>query len=545
MLHANSQSHRKAAALAVLLCIGALVAPGRGRALPGDVLRSSASASPCVTGLTFDGRKVWVADHKTDRIYALDRKGAVVRSLPSPGWRPAGLAFDGKYLWNLDEVDHKLYQVDPRTGVTVHRLDSPVAAPRALAWDGSALWISDRKTKTLRRIDPEDGTTITSIPAPSRSVEGLAFDGRYLFATDRLANKIYMLEPKRGEVIFSMPAPGPYPTGIAFDGKHMLVADYQTDRIYHLVHKDRARIRRKLERRERIEFTYQVRNFGPGTLPKLTIYLAWPGREQTHRLLGSPVFFGGRAKILREAPDRKVAAMSFTNVGPGRVVTVGWRAKADLYDVHHYVFPERVGRLGAVPASIRRLYLRNGRKYDIHSPVIQAAVRKAVGRQKNPYWMARRLYRYVHRHMHYELAGGWNTAPRVLSRGSGSCSEYSFVFIALCRAAGIPARYVGSVVVRRDDASFDDVFHRWVEIYLPGFGWLPVDPSRGDKKTEAGRGDAFSHVTADFIITTRSQGPSKYLGWSYNAAARWSCRGRCRVEEENIAEWTPLSRSKR
>jgi transglutaminase-like putative cysteine protease len=130
-------------------------------------------------------------------------------------------------------------------------------------------------------------------------------------------------------------------------------------------------------------------------------------------------------------------------------------------------------------------------------------------------------------------------APRVLARGSGSCSEYSFVFIAMCRAAGIPARYVGSVVVRRDASSWDDVYHRWVEIYLPGFGWLPVDPSRGDKKSEAKRGDAFHHLTPDFVVTTQSGGGSRYLGWTYNYDARWTCLGRCLARPDAIAEWAP------
>lgn len=39
--------------------------------------------------------------------------------------------------------------------------------------------------------------------------------------------------------------------------------------------------------------------------------------------------------------------------------------------------------------------------------------------------------------------------------------------IAMCGAAGLPARYVGALVVRGDDASLDYVFHRWVEVYLP------------------------------------------------------------------------------
>jgi len=55
----------------------------------------------------------------------------------------------------------------------------------------------------------------------------------------------------------------------------------------------------------------------------------------------------------------------------------------------------------------------------------------------------------------------------VLKRGSGSCSEYSFVMIAMLRAAGIPARYAGSVVIRGDDASRDDVsIDGWKHTFL-------------------------------------------------------------------------------
>jgi len=102
--------------------------------------------------------------------------------------------------------------------------------------------------------------------------------------------------------------------------------------------------------------------------------------------------------------------------------------------------------------------------------------------EKNPYWIARNIFDHVRKTLECKLEGGWNTAPVVLERGTGSCSEYSFCFIALCRAAGLPARYVGSIVVQGDDACLDGVFHRWPQVYLPSDGWIDIDPQGGDKK---------------------------------------------------------------
>jgi transglutaminase-like putative cysteine protease len=127
----------------------------------------------------------------------------------------------------------------------------------------------------------------------------------------------------------------------------------------------------------------------------------------------------------------------------------------------------------------------------------------------------------------------------VLRRGAGSCSEYSFVYLALCRAAGIPARTAGSIKVRKDRASYDDVYHRWVEVYLPPYGWIPVDPSGGDKSTEAERAEGFGHLEGDVLITTHGGGASSLLDWTYNSNERYTCRGRCRVEVESLAEWSP------
>jgi transglutaminase-like putative cysteine protease len=75
--------------------------------------------------------------------------------------------------------------------------------------------------------------------------------------------------------------------------------------------------------------------------------------------------------------------------------------------------------------------------------------------------------------------------------------------------------------------------------YLAGFGWLPVDPSRDEKKSEAARGDAFHHLTPDFLVTTQGSGGSRHLHWTYSHHTAWTCQGRCLVKTEAIAEWSP------
>ena len=64
-------------------------------------------------------------------------------------------------------------------------------------------------------------------------------------------------------------------------------------------------------------------------------------------------------------------------------------------------------------------------------------------------------------------------------RGFGSCQNQALVFVALCRAVGIPARVAHGInSVGLDDVSdIEDWSHSWAEFYLPNYGWIPADPT--------------------------------------------------------------------
>ncbi len=65
-------------------------------------------------------------------------------------------------------------------------------------------------------------------------------------------------------------------------------------------------------------------------------------------------------------------------------------------------------------------------------------------------------------------------------RWGGHCTDLNSCFVAMCRAAGVPAREMFGI--RLNDTSSDGQ-HCWAEFYVPGEGWTFADP--GDVLKEA------------------------------------------------------------
>ncbi len=514
---------------------------GTAGAASGDIERSFVTPGGCPTGLTFDGKSLWLADRKTDTLYRISLKdGSIEKTIPAPGYQVEGLTWDGEYLWVLDVEEKMILRLDPESQEAVRTIYAPCDNPQGLVWDGKYLWVADFRADMLYQISTEDGTTIKEFKSPSGDPRGLTFDGRYLWVSDRRTDMIYMVTPDKGQVILSFPSPGKFARGLAFDGLYLWNADYQSDKVFRLVRKDDERYVRTDGKRRRLEYTHQFRNYGPGMVTSLDVYFAVPDNLPNQDILSDIIFSPQPDEFVEDQWGQRVAHYKTENIPAGGMETAIMTIEAELFKTRYFIFPEEVGTLAEVPGDIRKMYLVDGSKYQIDDKFIRKSVDEAIGDEQNAYWVARKIFDYIIERMRYELAGGWNLAPTVLERGSGSCSEYSFVYIAMARAAGLPARLAGSVAVRGDDASTDEVFHRWVEVFLPNFGWVPIDPSGGDQNTPAAQARYIGYLDNRFLITTRGGGGSKYLTWSYNSDETWTSRGKCKVYTENIGEWSPL-----
>lgn len=127
-------------------------------------------------------------------------------------------------------------------------------------------------------------------------------------------------------------------------------------------------------------------------------------------------------------------------------------------------------------------YTRAERFIEATNSAIVEIADRITEEESNPLSAARRFYDFVIDTAEYKVLGeGLRGASKLLDTGIGECGDYSALFVALCRAAGIPAR----PVVGYWAVSGIEQTHVWAEFYIEPFGWVPVDPTTGQLNPES------------------------------------------------------------
>lgn len=117
-------------------------------------------------------------------------------------------------------------------------------------------------------------------------------------------------------------------------------------------------------------------------------------------------------------------------------------------------------------------------------PRIQAQARQITdrylsGRRRDYVRAAEALNEWVYENLEKQITVSVPSALEVLENRRGDCNEHTVLYVALARAAGIPARTAAGLVY--SDGSF--YYHAWPEVYLNG--WVAVDPTFGQFPADA------------------------------------------------------------
>ena len=105
-----------------------------------------------------------------------------------------------------------------------------------------------------------------------------------------------------------------------------------------------------------------------------------------------------------------------------------------------------------------------------HPEIRKLAARLARG-QRDPRIVAERINRWVYDSLEKRITFGIPSALQVLRSRSGDCNEHAQLYVALARAAGIPARIAAGLAYI--DGKF--YYHAWPEVFLRN--WVAVDPT--------------------------------------------------------------------
>lgn len=134
------------------------------------------------------------------------------------------------------------------------------------------------------------------------------------------------------------------------------------------------------------------------------------------------------------------------------------------------------------------------------SPEILALADRLAGSEKNPVKQARMFFQHViDVSEHYSKFGPTpkgkclGSAAECMSGKGDCCTDQHALFIALCRARGIPCRLMfGSRLKPENEGKDHDPGYRcWPNFFAPGLGWVPLDISSADAAPQEKAGDWF------------------------------------------------------
>ena len=228
------------------------------------------------------------------------------------------------------------------------------------------------------------------------------------------------------------------------------------------------------------EFTYEIM---PGELPAgeaVDIYIPLPAEHVDQR-------------ILEQALQSSV---------PGR------RGVEISYDNAYYHITRPAGSDAPISASLRWTVIRNTVRaggetalgdaeraqflapnalvpvgHEILQPILEEI--RLQRADDSPAATARAIYDWVVDNVEYKKVGtGWGNGDTfwACSERYGNCTDFHALFVALARSEGIPARFeIGFPVPQARQAGDIGGYHCWVQFYLPGEGWIPIDASEAAK----------------------------------------------------------------
>lgn len=276
---------------------------------------------------------------------------------------------------------------------------------------------------------------------------------------------------------------------------------------------------------------YDLTNTGsnPASNVKLKIYLfgnhsGWADQE----IISETIMVDGTQDypIIIKTTDNRWSEIMIGNLAPGETKRTTVMQTLRVRSVQFSINPNAVGT--TFPSEVEEFMLPVSGLFESDTSVIQEFANRIIENETNPYLKAKRIFENVADYLTYEQQTVEHGALWAYNSRKGDCTEHSNLFIALARAAGIPAKavvgkgFLPLYSIGLGSVDLKGLGHEWAIIYLPNIGWVPLDAVWPSEQGSFGKTDYLHIVDAttggEGIVTDGSiswPGPGSY-SWKWS-----------------------------
>ena len=472
-------------------------------------------AASAIYGIVSDGNLLWAIDSRNGYLLKIDPKTDNTTIVNNCNWSDflgaTGLAIANDTLWFTNrEYVYYCNLTDPKlTPQIFARLDYDADGIAVL---DSTVYITCQRTGQIVIYNRNTAKKITHFYLPGIGFENITVTEEEIWLSDTTEQTVFCLDRATGETIFSVLTPFESPTGLTFHpdpvaGKDTLYVAYADREVYirdnpnaepnyELQYRDRTFIHPLYFHYDRdrkyalsngylveMSYTEEISPLDPVELDNLEWRIALPA--QTDRQKIKTVTHIGLPFTEEIIDGQRIAVFKFDNFNSERRYIFGWKAIVEVWSIKYQIQPQDCEDIPDLTSYIKEKYLVDNDNLSMDEDIIIRAAEDAIARETN---LLRKVYsirNYVYDKLSYGIKPHIDTPDIVLKRGVGSCGEYLGLLLALCRLNGIACRTVGRYKcpphpLKQNIPLQPDYNHVWMEFYLPGYGWLPMESNPDD-----------------------------------------------------------------
>lgn len=207
---------------------------------------------------------------------------------------------------------------------------------------------------------------------------------------------------------------------------------------------------------------------------------AIPGQQEDVRFIGSTP---GQPQIAPESTlQRTVYLEKPAKAGQSTEFSITY--ELTVYGRHFDIDPDKVTRTEITPALAE--YVAERPPHIVFTDALRKFSAEVVGDETNPYRIAQKLFVAVDR-IPWAGAREYSTLSNIsdyaLHAGHADCGQQTLLLMALLRLNGIPARWQSGWTYSDESVGYDNM-HDWGWLYLAPYGWVPMDVTTGQLKSE-------------------------------------------------------------